>query len=82
MTVKDVKERIMFMENCSHNLNNLQNYIKSNENNQHSKAVDTLEDGAGLNISLDILCFNTIQIIEKEIKRLELIIDNTVIQER
>lgn len=82
MTVKDVKERILFMDNCSRNLNNLQNCIKSNKDNYYAEAVDALEDEAGLNVSLDVLCFNTIQIIEKEIKRLTILMDNAIIQEQ
>lgn len=84
-TVKDVKEKILFMENCVRNLNDLQNCIidqkKHAEENYYVEAVDALEDEAGLNIHLEILCFNTKEIIEKEIKRLENIIDSAVVNE-
>ena len=84
-TVKDVKEKILFMENCVHNLNRLQDCIinqkKHSKGNPYVEAVDALEDEAGLNVHLDILCFNVKEIIEKEIRRLENIIDSTVVNE-
>lgn len=82
-TVKDIKEKILFMENCVRNLNDLQDCIinqkKHSEDNYYVEAVDALEDEAGLNVHLEILCFNAKDIIEKEIRRLKNIIDSTVV---
>ena len=84
-TVKNVKEKILFMENCVRNLKNLQdcifNHKKRGDDDYYVEAVAALEDEAGLNIHLDTLCFNVKEIIEKEIGRLENIIDNAVVNE-
>lgn len=84
-TVKQIKERILHIENCSRNLNNLQNCIITNkmcdEGKSYIEAVNVIEDEAGLNVHLDVLCFNAIQLLEKEIRRLENIIDNVVVNE-
>ena len=86
-TVKDIKEKILFMQNCVYNLNRLKDCIINHkkydaQNNDYVKSVDAFEDEAGLNVNLEILCFNAKEIIEKEIKRLEMIIDNTKLEEK
>ena len=82
---KQIKERILHIENCSRNLNNLQNCIITNkmcgEGKSYIEAVNVIEDEAGLNVHLDVLCFNAIQLLEKEIRRLENIIDDVVVNE-
>lgn len=84
-TVKSIREKILHIENCSRNLSNLQNCIIANkkcgEDNSCIEAVNFIEDEAGLNVHLDVLCFNAIQLLEKEIRRLENIIDNAVVNE-
>ena len=85
VTVKSIREKILHIENCSRNLNNLQNCIIDNkkygEDNSYIEAVNFVEYEAGLNVHLDVLCFNVIQLLEKEIRRLENIIDNTIVNE-
>ena len=84
-TVKSIREKILHIKNCSRNLNNLRNCIitnkKCDEGNSYIEAVNIIEDGAGLNVSLDVLCFNVIELLEKEIRRLENIIDNAIVNE-
>ena len=85
VTVKSIREKILHIENCSRNLNNLQNCIitnkKCDEGNSYIEAVNIIEDEAGLNVSLDVLCFNVIELLEKEIRRLKNIIDNAIVNE-
>lgn len=83
-TVRDVKERILALENCKDGLNRIQKCITSDnqsDDSEVSKAVRLIEDEAGLYERMEGLCFNTVQYIEKEIHRLKTIIDNAIIQE-
>lgn len=83
-TVRDVKERILALENCKDGLNRIQKCITSDNQSDDSevcKAVKLIEDEAGLYERIEGLCFNTVQYIEKEIHRLEMLIDSAIIQE-
>ena len=82
-TVKNIKEHILFLDACSNELNKLQNFIVTSRTTDLKgdyKKIEYIEDAAKLSSRLDVIVFNSISIIEKEIKRLNAIIDNTPVQ--
>ena len=81
MVVKEVKDKIEELRNDYSNLIKLQNWIMQNQNNQIVKnAVETIEDGANVNLSIRCLCSSVAMTIDGEVKRLEKIIDNTPVK--
>ena len=87
MLIKDVYKKIEELERDRKNFMNIQEYClghmssqKDIDNGVHVKVYGALEDGANLNESLRSLASKTIGNIDKEIDRLNRIIENTHIK--
>ena len=83
MTIKEVKDRISELKRDRENFLKIQEYClghlsKSNDE-ECTRIYKALEDGADLNESLRGLASKTIQNIDAEVRRLENIIDSTVV---
>ena len=85
MTIKEVYDLIEDLKKDRKNFINIQEFclghMSTNPNDGiHTKIYGALEDGADLNISLRTLASKTICNIDKEINRLNKIIENTQVK--
>lgn len=85
MTIKEVYDIIEDLKKDRENFINIQEFclghMSTNPNDGiHTKIYGALEDGADLNISLRTLASKTIGNIDKEINRLNKIIENTQVK--